>query len=209
MGKLKRCICLLIAVVFLAAVVPTVALADDSTSIYVSNTGNDELGNGTQSKPYATLAKAADKINDDKGKDYTIYIMSNLTMTASARFWDNNVSIQSDPEELEKSGKKAFTLSRAETGFGAVQDPARGNYNGALIEINGTVNQGVVASLYLENIVLDDQGIAASQFSEKNIIFRLHQIMKEKHSLAQKIFRIYILYKMLLSRLIMEPLISL
>lgn len=162
MGKLKKCICLLIAVVLLAAVVPTMALAaDDPTEIYVSEDGNDILGDGTQGNPYATLARAAAVIEADEGdaKDYTIYIMSDLTMTASARFWKHDVSIQSDPEKLRDSGKTAFTLSRAETGFRGVQDPARGGYNGALIEI------GNGGDLTLSNIILDDGHHAAYSYS--------------------------------------------
>lgn len=162
MGKLKKCLCLLIAVVFLAAVVPTVALADGPTptSIYVSKGGSDS-NSGTKESPYATLARAAEVIKQAEGKAYTIYIMSDLTMTESARFWDKDVSIQSDPEKLKEEGKTAFTLSRAETGFVAVQDPARGGYNPALIEI------GTGGDLTLSNIILDDGHYAA--YSENSV----------------------------------------
>lgn len=161
MGKLKKCLCLLIAIVFLAAVVPTVALADGPTPIYVSaNTGSDtEAEKGTKGNPYTTLAEAAKVINKTEGKAYTIYIMSDLTMTESARFWDNDISIQSDPEELEKSEKTAFKLSRAETGFAAVIDSARGGYNPALIEI------GNGGDLTLSNIILDDGHRAAYSYN--------------------------------------------
>ncbi|MEE0509626.1 MAG: S-layer homology domain-containing protein [Peptococcaceae bacterium] len=167
MGKLKKCICLLIAVVFLAAVIPTVALAaDDPIPIYVSEEGNDTEGDGTQGNPYATLEKAAEEINKTKNQDYTIYIMSDLTMTVSARFWDNNVSIQSDLAELAESGKTAFTLSRAATGFRAEQDPARGGYNPALIEIGGEGGKG--GDLTLSNIILDDGHHAAYSYTGSN-----------------------------------------
>ena len=159
MGKLKKCLCLLIAVVFLAAVVPTVALADGPTptSIYVSDVskGGSDSNSGTKESPYATLARAAEVIKQAEGKAYTIYIMSDLTMTESARFWDKDVSIQSDPEKLKEEGKTAFTLSRAETGFVAVIDSARGGYNPALIEI------GNGGDLTLSNIILDDGHYAA------------------------------------------------
>lgn len=139
MGKLKKYFCLLIAVVLLASVSPSVALADDpvapSTKIYVSATPGSDLDadEGTRGNPYQTLAEAAEAIEADKGdaKHYTIYIMSDLTMTTSARFWKHDVSIQSDPEA---ESKQIFTLSRAATGFDAAQDPARGGYNPALSE---------------------------------------------------------------------------
>lgn len=159
MGKLKKYFCLLIAVLLLASVIPSVAFADDSTSIYVldvSKGGDDTSGDGTQSKPYATLAKAAEVINGNKGKDYTIYIMSDLIMTKSARFWDNDVSIQSDPDA---ANAQIFRLYRAKNGFVAEQDPARGGYNPALIEIGGEGGNG--GDLTLSNIILDDGHYAA------------------------------------------------
>lgn len=167
MGKLKKYFCLLIAVVLLASVSPSVALADDpvapSTKIYVSATPGSDLDadEGTRGNPYQTLAEAAEAIEADKGdaKHYTIYIMSDLTMTTSARFWKHDVSIQSDPEA---ESKQIFTLSRAATGFDAAQDPARGGYNPALIEI------GNGGDLTLSNIILDDGHHAAYSYTGSN-----------------------------------------
>lgn len=118
MGKLKKYFCLLIAVLLLASVIPSVALADDpvaspteaqSNEIYVSAPSENGQNNesvltakkGTRENPYETLADAAEAINKTKNQDYTIYIMSDLIMTKSARFWDNDVSIQSDLVELK------------------------------------------------------------------------------------------------------------
>ena len=142
MGKLKKYFCLLIAVVLLASVIPSVALADDpvaspteaqSNEIYVSAPSENGQNNesvltakkGTRENPYETLADAAEAINKTKNQDYTIYIMSDLIMTKSARFWDNDVSIQSDPDA---ANSQIFRLYRAKNGFVAEQDPARGGY---------------------------------------------------------------------------------
>lgn len=48
------------------------------TAVYVSSAGDDTAGNGSQSAPYATLAKAVDVAKDGS----TIYVMSDLAMTA-------------------------------------------------------------------------------------------------------------------------------
>ena len=46
------------------------------TAVYVSSSGND--GTGSADKPFATLAKAVDAADDGA----TVYVMSDLTMTA-------------------------------------------------------------------------------------------------------------------------------
>lgn len=48
------------------------------TAVYVSSSGNDGTGDGSADKPYATLAKAVTEAEDGS----TIYVMSDLTMTA-------------------------------------------------------------------------------------------------------------------------------
>lgn len=181
MGKLKKYFCLLIAVLLLASVIPSVALADDpvaspteaqSNEIYVSapseNSQNNEsvltAKKGTRENPYETLADAAEAINKTKNQDYTIYIMSDLIMTKSARFWDNDVSIQSDPDA---ANAQIFRLYRAKNGFVAEQDPARGGYNPALIEIGGEGGNG--GDLTLSNIILDDGHYAAYSVNSETV----------------------------------------
>lgn len=149
MGKLKKCLCLLIAVVFLAAVVPTVALADDSTSIYVSEGGNDESGDGTKGSPYATLAKAVEQAEDGA----MIYVMSDLTVNSLARIVDKHVTIT--------SVDGTWTITRGED-FKPIQDNARSTYNPAMIEVTTPNSKG--ASVTLTNITLDDQGRYKGQY---------------------------------------------
>ena len=123
-------------------------------AVYVSATGSDETGNGSQDTPYATLAKAVDEAEDGD----TIYVMTNLTMTSSARFWNKHLTITSyDPGS-------PVTLTRGAS-FSAVDDPARDGYNGALIEVGGTsFNQE--SSLTLTNITLDDAGLQGGKESD-------------------------------------------
>lgn len=63
-----------------ASALPTTAEAAET--VYVSSSGNDESGDGTKGKPYATLAKAVTEAEDNA----TIYVMNDLTMNQSARF---------------------------------------------------------------------------------------------------------------------------
>ena len=124
----------------------TPAAAQD---IYVSGLGSDESGDGRVGNPYATLAKAAEVVNQDTdpGNAFTIHVMSDLTAKACARFYDHAVTIVGEGEISPK-------VSRGE-GFATQQDTARGTYNPAMIEIQ---TAKAPASLTLRNIVLDDLG---------------------------------------------------
>ena len=115
-------------------------------AIYVDSEGNDQSGNGSEAKPYATLAKAVSAVSEEAA---TIYVMSNLEMTESARFWNKHITITSGDGE-------PYTISRGD-GMAQVQDNARSTYNPAMIEANGNAGEKC-ASLTLKNIVLDDGG---------------------------------------------------
>ncbi len=136
-----------------ASALPTTAEAAET--VYVSSSGNDESGDGTKGKPYATLAKAATEAEDNA----TIYVMNDLTMNQSARFWDKNLTITSAEGE-------PYTIKRGEN-FAATNDPARNGYNGALIEVGGT-DTDTIGSLTLTNITLDDNGLAPKDVDGKS-----------------------------------------
>lgn len=122
------------------------AVAQD---IYVSGSGSDESGDGSEAMPYATLAKAAEVVyqEPDTGKAFTIHVVSDLTAAACARFYDHAVTIVGE-------GETPPTVSREES-FATQQDTARGAYNPAMIEIQ---TAKAPASLTLRNIILDDHG---------------------------------------------------
>ena len=65
-------------------------------TIYVSNEGNDETGNGNIYTPYASLAKAVEAINGMDDTNFVIEVQSNLTATKCARIVDKHVTITSD-----------------------------------------------------------------------------------------------------------------
>ena len=165
---------LMVLCLSLSLVMPVVAAPEDNDSgestttttgaaVYVSEDGSDEAGTGSEESPYATLAKAVDAAADGA----TIYVMSDLTMTDSARFWSKHLTITSLDEE------NPVTLTRGTT-LKAVQDPARGGYNPAMIEVGGS-SYTLESSLTLENIILDDAGLRGGDTStdttEDNVYF--------------------------------------
>lgn len=166
MKTYKRLSILCIAVL-LCALLPVLAGATspgdpskavDPNAVYVSDSGNDTTGNGSQNSPYATLAKAVEMAAQQESA--TIYVMSNLTMSDCARFWTGDITITSAP-----GAETPYTISRGKDmesvndSVDPVQDMARGGYNPALIEVGNS------ASLTLENIVLDDGHIMAYTYS--------------------------------------------
>lgn len=149
----RRVIASLLTLVLCLTLLPAPAFAADTredtpepaaTGIYVSSTGNDATGNGSQSAPYATLAKAVGEAVDGA----TIYVMSDLIMTSCARFYGKQLTITS------YGGEKTYTVTRGDN-FEQQQDVARSTYNPAMIEVQTTAS---AASLTLTNIIFDDAG---------------------------------------------------
>lgn len=140
----RRILSSLMALVLCLTLLPAAAYADGGTAVYVRSDGSDSNA-GTQTAPYATLAKAVDVAKDGA----TIYVMSDLTMTKCARYYDKGLTITSlDPNN-------PVTISRG-TEFDSQSDHARSWYNPAMVEVQTTGSEG--AGLTLTNIVFDDDG---------------------------------------------------
>ena len=114
-----------------------------AAGIYVHNSGNDTSGDGSPENPYATLSKAVNVAPTGA----TIYVMSDLTMTACARYYDKNLTITSYGE--------IRTVTRGDS-FEALSDTARSWYNPAMIEVQTSGDKP--AGLTLTNIIFDDAG---------------------------------------------------
>ena len=149
----RRVIASLLTLVLCLTLLPAPAFAADTgedtpepaaTDIYVSSTGNDDTGAGSEGNPYATLAKAVDAA--DSGA--TIYVMSDLTMTKCAWYYNKNLTITSYGETR--------TVTRGDD-FETLSDTARSWYNPAMIEVQGNP-EGAECGLTLKNIILDDTG---------------------------------------------------
>ena len=141
----RRILSSLMALVLCLTLLPAAAYADGGTAVYVSSSGNDGTGDGSADKPFATLAKAVDVAKDGA----TIYVMSDLTMTKCAWYYNKNLTIAS-------LGENAFTVTRKD-GFETLSDTARSWYNPAMIEVQGN-QEGAECGLTLTNIILDDGG---------------------------------------------------
>lgn len=142
-------ICLLVGLLATTALAAGMDETEYDKILYV-NVSAGENGNGTKAAPFNTLE---DAVGSASGKTL-IYVMSDITLTSKVGIWEKNVTIASEP-----AAGQAFTISRGDS-FNTAYDPARGYYNPAMIEVGGTTDQGVVAYLRLENIILDDRGIA-------------------------------------------------
>ena len=148
----KRMLSVLTCLVMVVSLLPTTAFAEGPSelspapAVYVNAEGNDESGNGSQENPYATLSKAVDAAEDGA----TIYVMSNLTMTKCARFYDKHLTITS-------TGETRVTITRGDN-FAQQRDNARSTYNPAMIEVQSSTSSESVG-LTLTNIVFDDNGV--------------------------------------------------
>ena len=99
----RRILSSLMARVLCLTLLPAAAYADGGTPVYVSSSGNDGTGDGSADKPYATLVKAVTEAEDGS----TIYVMSDLTMTSCARFYNKSLTITS-------LGDATYTITRGD-----------------------------------------------------------------------------------------------
>ena len=144
----RRILSSLMALVLVFGLLPATVFAaeGEGTAVYVSSTGDDTAGDGSAGNPFATLAKAVKKAADGA----TIYVMSDLTMTKCARYYDKDLTITSlDPND-------PVTIFRG-TEFDTQNDP-RSWYNPALIEVQ-TKGEAERCGLILHHIILDDKGL--------------------------------------------------
>ncbi|MCL2332541.1 MAG: InlB B-repeat-containing protein [Actinomycetia bacterium] len=132
--------------IFCMALVLLPVQAGAATDVYVSASGSDSTGDGTNASPYASLAHAVSVAPDGS----TITVMSDLTMTACARYYSKSLTIRSG------SGGP-FTVTRG-TPFATLVDPVRNTYNPAMLEAAGTPG-AMDCALRLENIIFDDAGL--------------------------------------------------
>ena len=141
----RRILSSLMALVLVFGLLPATVFAagGTGTAVYVHSDGNDD-GDGSEGKPFATLAKAVDVAKDGA----TIYVMSNLIMTECARFYSKSLTITSD-------GNEPYTVTRGNS-FKTQSDTARSWYNPAMVEVQTTGDKP--AGLTLTNIIFDDDG---------------------------------------------------
>lgn len=119
-------------------------LADtEATVYYVGGANASDDNGGTKDLPYASLAKAVEKINAGSVDDVTIYLQDDITVTKLARIADKHVTIDG----------QGHTVTRG-AGFAQEQDASRSTYNPGMLEV--TTPNGKGASLTLRNITLND-----------------------------------------------------
>lgn len=128
-------------------------------SIYVSEYGNDSW-DGTEVRPYATLAKAVDAAPEKATT--TIIVMSDIVIDECVRVNNKKIIVKS-------SENNVCTVSRGKN-FDIIVDNERVLYNPAMIECSDMdFNDDYVPSITLENIVLDDCGLYEGQIFGREI----------------------------------------
>ena len=121
-----------------------------AAEIYVSAAG-DDMGSGSREEPLATLAAAAELANAADRETVYVILLSDLTVTRTARFLGKNVILMSE--------EGSVLVSRG-SGFETAYDDLRGAYHPAMIELGSLQDDKAAgASLALDNVILDDAGL--------------------------------------------------
>ena len=106
-------------------------------NVYVSSSGNDSSGNGSSSKPYATIAKAYTKVKSGG----SVILLSNLTQTSQANFNTSGKSVT-----LKSNGSSIYTITRGS-----------GLTSGSILNISNSNN------VVFQNISIDGKNISSSK----------------------------------------------
>ena len=106
-------------------------------NVYVSSSGNDSSGNGSSSKPYATIAKAYTKVKSGG----SVILLSNLTQTSQANFNTSGKSVT-----LKSNGSSIYTIARGS-----------GLTSGSILNISNSNN------VVLQNISIDGKNTNSSK----------------------------------------------
>ena len=81
-SKRTRFASIFLALVMLISLLPSAAFAEDTSAIYVSSSGSDTTGNGTEETPYATISKAYSAVTSGG----TIYLLSDVDVSSQIIF---------------------------------------------------------------------------------------------------------------------------
>lgn len=118
--------------------------------LYVSKDGSDEIGDGSEAAPFASLSRAAQAANETPELPVVILLLSDLEAKECARFTGRDVTIQTAAERV--------TVTRA-GGFAPAKDEKGGLYNPAMIELRAPEGTEQTAGrLTLIGVILDDAG---------------------------------------------------
>ena len=112
-----------------------------SGELFVSNSGDDVNGDGSEGNPFASLSKAYQASSEGS----TIILLSDIEAHSFVSVW-HSVTIKS------KDGQGPYTVRRA-TGFAPSADAARKSYHPAMFELH---NDNGPVMLRFENIIIDD-----------------------------------------------------
>ncbi|MDR0888735.1 MAG: hypothetical protein LBM21_02420, partial [Coriobacteriales bacterium] len=147
----------------------------NTTDVYVSSdnaalagadgapTGSDSSGDGSTSKPFATLAHALSILPQGSGQAFNIYVMSDLTMTATAAVQDScDVTIAScEPSTTSASGWAEGGDNKVTRAAASDLGPGGSDFTGDMISLDREQASGgyeAAATLTLKDITFDGNG---------------------------------------------------
>ena len=126
------------------------AASSADREIYVSADG-DDMADGSREHPLETLAAAAELANDAAESTVYVILLSDLTVSKTARFNGKDIILMSE---------NGTALVTRDSGFEPAYDQLRRAYNPAMIELGELQSdEPKTTSLSLDNVVLDDAGL--------------------------------------------------
>ena len=130
--------------------------------IYVSADGNDQTGNGSEEKPFATIQKAQSMFTDISNEKNTIYLLSDILLTAEinldtnsvVKIEGNNHTISYESQNIVNNGKLLQKNVILGSSLSKITTSGTGKSNFENVEINGTIEVLENANVSFDSVKL-------------------------------------------------------
>ena len=135
----------------------TSGAGETENTLYVSTSGDDSTGDGTQSKPYATLGKAYTKASTSSST--TIYLRDNITVGSNLSLNSNKtVVISSESASDKKTITASVSGSDSRDSFFKITGGGSVTFQDVIIDGSGVLSDGATevggewfGAIYVEN----------------------------------------------------------
>lgn len=131
-------------------------------NFYVSNNGNDQTGNGSKEKPFATIQKAQSMFTDISNEKNTIYLLSDILLTdeinldtnSVVKIEGNNHTISYESQNIVNNGKLLQKNVILGSSLSKITTSGTGKSNFENVEINGTIEVLENANVSFDSVKL-------------------------------------------------------
>ena len=146
--------------------------------IYVSADGNDQTGNGSEEKPFATIQKAQSMFTDISNEKNTIYLLSDILLTEEinldtnsvVKIEGNNHTISYESQNIVNNGKLLQKNVILGSSSSKITTSGTGKSNFENVVINGTIEVLENANVSFDSVKLQGNVTVNGNLFVKDVV---------------------------------------